>query len=174
MCPRGQIAVELRQKFQCDVYIDLYCYRKYGHNEGDEPTFTQPHEYALIKAKRSIREIFRDQLIKEKVLDEAKAQEFENAFRQGLQQALDSVKALAEKKPPEIKVPKEQSAEIKTAVDKQTLVALAERFSIIPEDFRIHPKIQHLLKDRLAMVHADPNKRSIDWGMGEHLALPLF
>ncbi len=163
----AKLAIELRQTFQCDVFIDLLCYRKYGHNEGDEPTFTQPLEYAIIKAKHTIRDIFRNRLIQEKVLDEGKATEFENQFKQGLQEALEST---ASKTPVEKKERKQNEAEIKTAVDKGVLTSLAEKFCTVPENVRLHPKIQRLLHDRLEMVKADPNKAIIDWGMGEHLA----
>lgn len=169
----GRLAVELRQRFQCDVFIDFNCYRKYGHNESDEPTFTQPLEYALIKSKRTIREIFRDRLIKEKVLDEVKAQELENEFKQGLQKALEGLPGSATGKvaPREKKEPLELSiSSIGTAVDAKVLLSLAERMCRVPEGFQIHPKIQRLLQDRLGMVHADPKQASIDWGMGELLA----
>ncbi len=69
----AKLSIELRQKFQCDVFIDLNCYRKYGHNESDEPTFTQPLEYGLIKSKRTIREIFCDRLIQQQIFDEAQS-----------------------------------------------------------------------------------------------------
>jgi 2-oxoglutarate dehydrogenase E1 component len=168
----AKLSIELRQKFQCDVFIDLYCYRKYGHNESDEPTFTQPLEYSLIKSKRTIRELFRDRLIKENVLDEQKAQELENEFKQGLQKALESLSATAVEKT----VPNEKQSHdsaissVKTATDAKILISLGERICTVPDDFRIHPKIQRLLQERIAMVHADPNKASIDWGMGELLA----
>jgi 2-oxoglutarate dehydrogenase E1 component len=168
----AKLSVELRKKFQCDVFIDMNCYRKYGHNESDEPTFTQPLEYSLIKSKQTIRELFRDRLIKENVLDEAKAQELENAFKQGLQKALEGLPAInAEKSGSREKKEAQNtaSANIKTAVEAKTLISLAELMSTVPEGFRIHPKIQRLLQDRLAMVHGDPNKASIDWGMGELL-----
>jgi 2-oxoglutarate dehydrogenase E1 component len=173
-CVRAaNLAIDLRQKFACDVFIDLNCYRKYGHNEGDEPTFTQPLEYALIKSKKTIREIFRDQLIAENVLDAAKAQELENLFKEGLQKALEGISAVAAAKSSPKETQKSDVAspsDIKTSVDAKILVALAEKFCAVPENFRIHPKIKRLLQDRLAMVHADPSAARIDWGMGEHLA----
>jgi 2-oxoglutarate dehydrogenase E1 component len=173
-CVRAaQLAMELRQKFQCDVFIDLNCYRKHGHNEGDEPTFTQPLEYALIKTKKTIREIFRDQLIQEGVLDSAKAQEFEREFKQNLQDALERIPDLIaasntvkEKGAPQELLP----SEVKTDLEAKTLLSLAETFCNVPKEFQIHPKIKKLLQDRLAMVHADPSTALIDWGMAEHLA----
>ncbi len=163
-CARAaNLAIELRQKFGCDVFLDLNCYRKYGHNEGDEPTFTQPLEYSLIKAKKTIREIFRDQLIKENVLSAEKAQEFEEQFKQGLQKELDATSAIGAAKNMEHKdIP---PAEVNTSVDEKTLISLAEKFCTVPEDLAIHPKIKRLLSDRLSMMHSN-----IDWGMGEHLA----
>jgi 2-oxoglutarate dehydrogenase E1 component len=168
----AKLAVEIRQTFQCDVYIDLYCYRKYGHNEGDEPTFTQPLEYTLIRGKRSIREIFRDQLIQEKVLSEVQAQEFENEFKKGLQQALENIQSIAKPKNERPVEPLKETlpSDIKTAVDAQVLISLAERFCTVPSEIRIHPKVNRLLQERSAMVHGDPNQATIDWGMGEHLA----
>ncbi|MBS0604308.1 MAG: 2-oxoglutarate dehydrogenase E1 component [Verrucomicrobia bacterium] len=173
-CVRAaNLAISLRQKFQCDVFIDLNCYRKYGHNEGDEPTFTQPLEYAVIKSKKTIRELFRDQLIKENVLDSAQAELMENQFKQSLQKALEGIPALSSTNngPRETQEPIEAIAsEIKTAVGAHTLIALAEKFCAVPDDLRIHPKIKRLLDDRLSMVRGDPDKPGIDWGMGEHLA----
>lgn len=173
-CVRAaRLSIELRQKFQCDVFIDLNCYRKYGHNEGDEPTFTQPLEYTLIKGKKSIREMFRDQLIKENVLDEKAATGMENTFREDLQKALAEIPALAEAAT--VIKAKEESAlmapsEFPTALDARKLLELAEKFCTVPESLRIHPKIQRLLQERLAMVRAAPETSGIDWGMGEHLA----
>jgi 2-oxoglutarate dehydrogenase E1 component len=168
----AKLSVDLRQKFQCDVFIDLYCYRKYGHNESDEPTFTQPLEYSVIKSKRTIRELFRDRLIKDNILAEQKAQELENEFKQGLQKAQESLAASSKEKPAAGEKPAHDTAvsSIKTGVDAKTLISLGERICTVPSDFRIHPKIQRLLQERMAMVHNDPNKASIDWGMGELLA----
>ena len=166
----ARLSVELRQKFQCDVFIDLNCYRKYGHNESDEPTFTQPLEYSLIKNKQSIRQLFRDQLIQEHVLGESQAQELENQFKQGLQHALES---LTTSTPAEKIAAQDKDADLstlKTAVEAKSLLFLSERLCAVPSDFRIHPKIQKLLQERLAMVHGDPHQPTIDWGMGELLA----
>jgi 2-oxoglutarate dehydrogenase E1 component len=170
-CVRAaNLAIDLRQRFGCDVFIDLNCYRKYGHNEGDEPTFTQPLEYALIKSKKTIREIFIDHLMKDGVLDAAKAQELENSFKQGLQKELERIPALAAEKKAQKGGLKTHTFEVMTAVDAKTLVTLAEKFCSVPEDLKIHPKVKKLLQERLAMVQQAENTASIDWGMGEHLA----
>lgn len=166
----AKLAVELRQKFQCDVYIDLNGYRKYGHNEGDEPTFTQPLEYSLIKSKRSVREIFRDNLIQGKVLEGAQAEKVESEFKQGLQKALEEIQTQKTASQESKAAPKEPLTSVKTAVGSEVLKSLAERFCHVPDTLRLHPKIQRLLQERLAMVQGDPNAATIDWGMGEHLA----
>lgn len=164
----AKLALELRQQFGCDVFIDINGYRKYGHNEGDEPMFTQPLEYQLIKNKKSIREIYREQLIQEGVITEAQAQEAEAQFKESLRSELEAQKSV----PPKEEKPAVQaaSAPIVTRVPAETLLSLARTFCTVPSGFNIHPKIQRLLGERLAMVTGDPKKPTIDWGMGEHLA----
>lgn len=167
------LAIEIRHKFQCDVFIDLICYRKYGHNESDEPTFTQPLEYSLIKAKPSIRTLFRDQLIQEKVLDESTAVELENAFRANLQSALESIPSLKQNSSSTAQNSAAQLptvSPIVTTVPQDTLVFLGKRLCAIPDNLKCHPKIQRLLNDRLQMISQDPAVASIDWGMAENLA----
>jgi 2-oxoglutarate dehydrogenase E1 component len=166
----AKIAIEMRQKFQCDVFIDLNGYRKYGHNEGDEPIFTQPLEYQVIKEKKSIRELYRDQLIAEKVLAPAEAEQLETAFKDNLNQALESIRVTPPAQTQEKKEREVPSAPIKTAVDAPLLREIAEKFSVIPQGFSLHPKIERLVKERLAMLQADPKQPTIDWGMAEHLA----
>ncbi len=168
-CVRAALlAIQIRQKFGCDVFLDLLCYRKYGHNEGDEPFFTQPLEYTLIKAKKSIRTLFREQLIREKVLDEALAAELENRFKADLQQALEHTPGIKDQKKGEaqVQVPETPLSALSTALSQETLTSLAERLTSIPPDLTCHPKIKRLLHDRLEMVKTS----AIDWGMAENLA----
>jgi len=166
----AKLAVELRQLFACDVFIDLNCYRKYGHNETDEPIFTQPIEYQKIKDKKLIREIYRDQLIEEGVLNQERASQLEEQFRAHLHTILTTVQSGP---PPsqEISTKKEDPfSPIETAIPVDRLIALTDKFCSIPEGFNIHPKIKRVLKDRQEMIHQDPNKPSIDWALAEHLA----
>ena len=102
----SNLALQLRQRFHCDVFIDLNCYRKYGHNEGDEPTFTQPLEYSIINNKRPIREIFKERLIQENVLDETQSQQLENAFKEQLNAALKSIPSTPAPRPTQVSIPK--------------------------------------------------------------------
>lgn len=161
------LALKIRQKFHIDVFIDLNCYRKYGHNEGDEPAFTQPQQYAKIRQKKTIRTLYLEKLVSTGLLSDAVGHASEVEFRDKLQKALDQVSS---KPPPTTKetLKKEEPTSI-PAVSVETLQTLAKEFCKVPASFNIHPKIQKLQDDRLGMV-ADPSVKKIDWGMGEHLA----
>lgn len=156
------LAMKFRQTFHIDVFIDLNCYRKHGHNEGDEPTFTQPLEYKTIKEKKSIRELFNQKLLQEGVLTEEEIQKKEAFVSRKLQEALNA--ALSQRKN---KTEKELFQNVQKenvpAISAETLRELAESFCMVPKGFHIHPKLQRLLGERLKL-------EKIDWGMGEHLA----
>lgn len=163
------LAVKMRQRFHCDLFIDLYCYRKYGHNETDEPAFTQPLEYQIIRKKRPIREIYRDHLIHEGVVEKHIAESLEQEFTKELHQALEQSKESLQK--PAKEVAKKENAlspTPKTGASKEILLQITERISQIPEGFTIHPKLQHLIQERLGMVKEQ--SKPIDWGMAETLA----
>ena len=167
------LAVELRQKFHCDVFIDLISYRKYGHNETDEPAFTQPLEYQIIRKKKPIREIYRDNLIKEGELEKDLAEKLETEFKQTLQEAQKQIKSFhaewnEKNNNADSKV--DLLAPFPTGVSAELLSTLAERTTTIPEGFNIHPKLENLLKEHRAMVQEGANVRPIDWSMGELLA----
>ena len=171
------LAIEFRQKFGGDIFIDLNCYRKYGHNEADEPAFTQPLEYAMIRAKSSPREIYRDELIQQGVLERQVAEELEAEFRAELQRELDQVQSL--KTEPEREKMKDRWARVRdanwtedpfaacdTSVPAEKLRELAQKICAIPDGFNIHRKIKRLQEDRLKMVEGSP----MNWGMAETLA----
>lgn len=168
-----QLAMEIRQKFHCDVFIDIYCYRKYGHNEGDEPAFTQPVEYRTIRKKKSIREIYSDSLIEQGVIKKDVAEALQNEFKQALQKALESQKNVSGSEAKRNQK-EEKSTEkllltpIQTGVPLSTLATVTERFCDIPADFHIHPKLKNLVNERLEMG-SGKNVKGIDWGMGEFL-----
>lgn len=164
----SRLAIALRQRFQCDVFIDLIGYRKYGHNEGDEPMFTQPLEYQTIHKKKSIRTLYQERLIQERVLDPEKAQALEKEFKEGLQKALESIPE-ASSSPSEEKIPKQDLfKKMETAASSEQLKKLAHAFCSVPRGFHMHPKIERLVQERLAMMNSE--KPAIDWGMAEHLA----
>ncbi|MBA3816282.1 MAG: 2-oxoglutarate dehydrogenase E1 component [Parachlamydiaceae bacterium] len=169
------LAVELRQKFHCDVFIELNCYRKYGHNEGDEPAFTQPLEYQQIRKKRPVRELYRDYLVQQGVLKE-KAESLENDFKKGLQDALHDLKTLnkapAEKVTQQLPRAKDNGIfqHVQTGVPRAILQQVAERICFIPNTLTVHPKLAALTKERLSMIKEDKDARLVDWGMAELLA----
>lgn len=161
----AKLAIQLRQKFGCDVFIDLNGYRKYGHNEGDEPFFTQPLEYALIKSKKSIRQIYREHLIQDGSIDSKTAEQLEEEFKNNLKGALESAKGMQEESKP-VKTSKQDVFQaVDTKVDAAMLIKLTQKFCTVPSGFNINPKIEKILKDRLQMV-----QNSLDWALGEFLA----
>lgn len=164
----AQLAMEIRQKFKCDVFIDLLSYRKYGHNESDEPAFTQPQEYQIIRKKKSIREIYRDDLIQQGVLERQMAEALEVEFKSALQNALTQLKFPSKEKVERTPVNEQGYSfqTIPTGVPKEQLQQLAKLFCTVPDGFKIHPKLENLLKERLEMVETKP----MDWGMAETLA----
>lgn len=167
----AKIAIEMRQRFQCDLFIDLNGYRKYGHNESDEPGFTQPLQYQMIKSKKSIRELYRDQLIEEGVLDSSAAEVLENEFKENLHSALESIKREQPRAKENHKREKQDLfAPVKTAVESTLLIEMAKSFCTPPPNFHLHPKVARHVQERLNMVLGSPKVPTIDWGMGEHLA----
>lgn len=162
------LAYEMRQRFHTDVFIELNCYRKYGHNEGDEPAYTQPVEYKMIKQKKPIRVIYRDQLLQEGVVSQQDSDQLESSFRQGLQEAHAELGNDEEKQGVEQKIiPRGQCLSLKTGVSYEKLLFAAEQFSQVPKGFHLHPKLESLVKEHTHMI---AEKKPIDWAMGEYLA----
>lgn len=163
------LALEMRQTFHCDVFIDLNCYRKYGHNETDEPFFTQPLEYKLIRQKRSIRELYLDLLIQQSVIEKSVVQKMEEGFKKGLHDIHNEAVAQFSKPQDLMEVPSEQLLfdPFYTGVPQEKLIELTKRFSLIPQHLHLHSKLEHLIKERLSMGMGN---KSIDWGMAEFLA----
>lgn len=177
------LATSLRQHFGCDVFLDLNCYRKYGHNEADEPAFTQPLEYQMIRRKPGVRVIYRDELIRQGVVEREIAEALEAEFRASLQEELELVKSLKTESPRDTateewkeireanrKDRQEPFRPIQTAVEGDHLIQLTRRFCTLPSHITPHRKMAKLLEDRIKMIEADPEEPSINWGLAEHLA----
>ncbi len=165
-CYVAHLAMELRQRFGCDVFIDLNGYRKYGHNEGDEPHFTQPLEYQQISKKRPIRQLYCDRLVAEKVFTKQDSQASEARFLSILEKDLSSSKKTTEELFPALGE-QETSKFPPTAVPANILSSLIQPLTTVPESFHIHRKIERLLKERREQVEKTD---SIDWAVGEWLA----
>jgi 2-oxoglutarate dehydrogenase E1 component len=172
-----QFAIEYRQTFNKDVFIDILGYRKYGHNEGDEPRFTQPLLYKAISKHSNPRDIYLNQLIGEGIITKADAKTIEKDFDDVLQGRLDEAKEIEKAsvtfflkrtwenysycKPGEF----DKSPE--TGFDKKKLLAIGNKIATLPEDKKFIKKINRLFDDRLNQIK-EGNK--LDWATGELLA----
>ncbi len=173
----SQLSTEYRQKFKKDVFIDLICYRKHGHNEGDEPSFTQPLEYKNIKSHTSTREIYAKALIEKKVMTFEESEGLVKDFMSQLTEAQTRTKAEAPK--PYVSAfegkwkglrrfqESDLNQSVKTSVPEKTLKDLAKKLSQMPAGFHIHPKLTRFYEARLKAVEEG---KGIDWGNGEVLA----
>lgn len=171
-----QLAMEFRQKFHRDVFIDLLCYRKYGHNEGDEPRFTQPLLYKAIAAHPNPREIYVKQLVGRGDIDDGFAKETERNIKELLQSELDKAKQTGKTKVGSYL--KSQWSGLKLAdasafdkspdthVDKKVFLGIAEKIVTLPKDKKFFNKTVKLFDDRAAMIKSD----TYDWAMGELMA----
>lgn len=159
-------AIEYRQMFGEDVIIDLMCYRKYGHNETDEPAYTQPLLYKKIKTLPPASEVYRDHLLEEKLISKEDA---DKIYAEIQQRWDDAFAASKEAKPKEIQPPQQVDmfASTKTSISDELVRELGEKLSTVPAHFTVHPKLADLLKRRGEMITQD---KGVDWGMGEALA----
>lgn len=172
------LAVRFRQKYNQDIFIDMVCYRKHGHNEGDDPSFTQPHLYDLIKKHKNPREVYTQHLLNDGEADAKKlAKDMEKRFWDELQEKLDEVK----EKPLPYKLqdpekawqdlrhstPEDFDASPKTAVTKKDLDYLFKSIMDMPDGFKAQRKIKKQLDEKQKLYK---EKGEIDWATGELLA----
>ena len=163
-------AFAYRQKFHKDFLVDLVGYRRYGHNEGDEPAFTQPLLYDLIGKKASIRKIWADQLAKRSEVEAAWAEKLVQEDMQGLQKILEDLPSEKESFSENGKAPFQQE-KVKVAVVKENdLKALADALLRVPEGFHLNSKLARAMERRRKVLDA-PNQPLVDWSLAEELAL---
>ncbi|GAA4546036.1 multifunctional oxoglutarate decarboxylase/oxoglutarate dehydrogenase thiamine pyrophosphate-binding subunit/dihydrolipoyllysine-residue succinyltransferase subunit [Amycolatopsis samaneae] len=165
----AQLAVEYRQAFHKDVVIDLICYRRRGHNEGDDPSMTQPAMYDIIDTKRSVRKGYTESLIGRGDISVEEAEAALRDFSSQLEHVFNEVREL-EKHPPKASpsVENEQQipAKVPTAVSKETIERIGDAFVDVPEGFTPHPRVKPVMERRLKMSR----EGDIDWAFGELLA----
>ena len=171
------LAMDYRQKFGRDVVIDLYGYRRYGHNEADEPRFTQPVMYAAVDQKPSVREVYVQRLIEGGSFTREQAGELEAARRRLLEEELEEVRKGGPFVPPRYSMqglwagykggPDADCPDSPTGVSKDRLQQLLHKVTEVPSDFHIHPKLKRFLEQR--REQAD-EKKPLDWGTAETLA----
>ena len=172
-----EMALDFRMKFKRDIFIDLLGYRKYGHNEGDEPRFTQPKLYKAIAKHPNPRDIYAKQLLDEGVIDNNYLTDLMNNFKNFLEEEYEFSKQVETSKVREFmqetwedfnrKGLEAMLLEVNTAFEDSKLKEIANVISTVPENIKFLRKAERILKDRHAMVFETDK---IDWGMGEALA----
>jgi 2-oxoglutarate dehydrogenase E1 component len=171
------LSVDFRQRFHRDVVIDLWTYRRHGHNEGDEPAFTQPVMYRAIARKPTLKQVYAEELVREGVVAPGDVEAMTARYRARLEQAYHDSAAAAVQ-------PGSQAmggfwkghrggaigdeSQIPTAVSEEELRRIGESLVHVPQGFRVHPKLAKVLEARGEMARG---KRPLDWAMGEALAL---
>ncbi len=163
----ARIAFDYRQKFNKDIVIDMLCYRRRGHNEGDEPSFTQPLMYKLIDAKRSARTLYTEALVGRGDITEEEAKEVAQDYQAQIEAVFAAVHNLSPETDLAFAAPEApQPHEIETSISETIARAIAQTQITIPEGFNVHPKLLPQLNKRVEML----NDGTIDWSMGETLA----
>ncbi len=165
----ARLAFEYRQAFKKDVVVDLVCYRRRGHNEGDDPSYTQPLMYDLIEQKRSVRKLYTESLIGRGDITVEEAEQVLRDYQQQLERVFTEVRE-ATSQPKEWTTvpdyPEKSSGETRTAITPETLKRISDAHVNAPEGFTVHPKVLPQLQRRAAAISEGP----IDWGTGEILA----
>jgi 2-oxoglutarate decarboxylase len=169
-----KLAYDFRQQFHSDVVIDLICYRRHGHNEGDEPSLTQPKMYKTIKEHRSVRKIYTEQLLRKGDIGPEEAEEWLNHYQSKLQEAFDRTKE--GEAPPSQHEPLWTDEEVTgyqnepspdTSIAREALDKIRAALTTVPEGFSVHPKLKPVLAKRSGMAEGrDP----MDWGTAEQIA----
>jgi len=176
----GELAFAYRQQFHRDVVIDLICYRRRGHNEGDDPSMTQPLMYNLIEAKRSVRTLYTEALVGRGDITQEEYEAAHRDFQDSLERAFAETHAAQTGSMPivgagsvsDLEKPGSQQDDAvgepaTTGVSESIVRVIGDAHDNIPAGFTVHPKLQALLKKRVEMSRSG----SIDWGFGELLAL---
>lgn len=177
-CVRAMdIAVRYRQEWGRDIVVNLVCYRKFGHNEGDEPAYTQPLMYDVIRKHPTVREIYAKKLASEGVVDLATSESILSSRLDVLQKHFDNAKT----NPPKLEAfkfegnwkglrkgkPEDFEKAVDTTVPVSTLKEIALKMSQVPQGFTVHPKLQKLLETRAKVAEGN---EMMDWGTAELLA----
>jgi 2-oxoglutarate dehydrogenase E1 component len=173
----AKMAIAFREQFKCDVFIDLWCYRRHGHNEVDEPSFTQPVMYRQISQHPSVRELYSQQVLREGKVTEAELEEMKKVARA----RMESAGALAREYRPRqrtavlnplwkgmTRTPAAADWNPKTTVGRDVLARVADGTTRVPGDFHVHPKLNRILAARQEALKGG---KGIDWGTGEMLAI---
>lgn len=173
----AKVATEYRQRFQKPVVIDMFCYRRFGHNEGDEPSFTQPLMYRKIRQHPGIIELYSKKLIAEGVISEAELEEMKATWRSKLDAEFDIASNYKPNKADwldgrwsglkAVREDQDDPRRGQTGVATETLQQIGKALTSVPEGFHVHKTIQRFLDNRKKMLETG---EGLDWAMGEALA----
>ena len=169
----SRLAVDFRQKFKKDVVIDMLCYRRRGHNEGDDPSMTQPYMYDVIDTKRGVRKTYTESLIGRGDISMKEAEDALRDYQGQLERVFNEVREVEK-----VEVEPSESVEadqmiprgMTTAVDKALLARIGDAHLAFPEGFSVHPRVKPVLEKRREMAY----EGKVDWAFGELLALGTF
>ncbi len=170
----AKVAIEFRQRFGIPVVVDMFCYRRHGHNEGDEPMFTQPLMYKAIKSHPTAVKIYSDKLVENGTLTAADVDRMKSEVRAGLDEEFAASESYKPNKADwmdgrwsEMGFAEEGDRRGETGVEIDELKDLGDHLTTIPSDFNAHRTIKRIIKGRREMIESG---QGIDWAMAEHLA----
>lgn len=166
----ANLAFKYRQQFHKDVVIDMICYRRYGHNEGDDPSYTQPLMYKAIAERRSVRKLYVESLIKRGDITVEQAESSLGDYQAKLQGALEQTRANTTEKVIAAKPPAPQGVlpHVVTGVKREVLDVVLTQMHSYPKDFMVHPKLLRQFETRQSMFAKDSE---VDWATAEALAI---
>ncbi len=172
----AKIATEFRQKFFKPVVIDMFCYRRFGHNEGDEPSFTQPKMYKVIRSHKTVVQLYAERLIKEGLISEGEFEKMKADWRAHLEQEFDAGQSYKPNKADWLDGAwsglraadnADEQRRGKTGIPMKQLKEIGKKLTEVPADFNAHKTIQRFMDNRAKMIETG---EGIDWAMGEALA----
>jgi multifunctional 2-oxoglutarate metabolism enzyme len=166
----AKLAVEYRQRWNNDVVIDMICYRRRGHNEGDDPSMTQPSMYDIIDAKRSVRKIYTESLIGRGDISVEEAEHALKDFSNQLEHVFNEVRELERAVPkasPSVEEEQSVPLDLDTSVPIEVVHRIGDAHVDLPDGFSVHPRVRPVLEKRLKMSR----EGDVDWAFGELLAL---
>lgn len=169
----ARLAMDFRQQFKKDVVIDMLCYRRRGHNEGDDPSMTQPYMYDVIDTKRGSRKTYTEALIGRGDISMKEAEDALRDYQGQLERVFNEVRELEKHEiAPSASVEADQMvpAGMNTAVDKSLLARIGDAHLAFPEGFNVHPRVKPVLEKRREMAY----EGKVDWAFAELLALGSF
>jgi 2-oxoglutarate decarboxylase len=165
----ARLAFAFRERFHKDVVIDMVCYRRHGHNEADEPSYTQPLMYAAIERKRSVRKLYTETLVRRGDLTMEEAEAALEDFSRRLQAALEETRSSSPPKPdrlPPPAPPAKPAPPVRTGVARDVLDRIAAALHTVPEGFTPHPKLARQLEARAEAYQGG----EVDWSLAEAMA----